>query len=252
MANRKCVACGNQLTGDVASLEHVLSQWLATEIEIPGARLKHYLHDSIEESDELLRSHGLNKFAVRSVCDKCNSGWMCRLENRAKPFIHGLMNAQMNIRDLEPEAKLIVARWAVKTAFMLLSVQQACYELPWGIFQRLAKDEASGPEGCFVLAAQISTLPDGFTYVCHPNILAENESPVQFRVGFSIQRLHLVVIIPVRDGQHVLRFDSRVHLSLWPPTVAWIQRNEVYPPGFDSVAQLQEFLTGLVEAGISG
>lgn len=252
ITNRRCVGCRAELTGGVATREHALARWLAAEIELAGARLKHYLHDEEKTEDELLRSHGLNNFAVKNVCADCNGGWMSRLENHARPFILGLINQQTALRDLLPDARLVVSRWAVKTAFMILSIQQTKHELPWRKFENLGTDEERGPDGCFVLAAQLAMLPDGFSYTCHPNILSETQPPVQFRVGFAVNRLHLVVIIPVLEGQRVLRFDPNIHVPLWPSALVRLASPQSgYPAGFDSVARMQDFLTGLVEAGIA-
>jgi hypothetical protein len=129
------------LTGGVATRKHALAQWLAAEIELPGANLRHYLHDEEKIEDELLRCHGLNNFAVKNVCANCNGGWMSRLEDHARPFILGLLNQQTALRDLLPESRLVVSRWAVKTAFMILSIQQTKHELPWRKFRNLGIDE---------------------------------------------------------------------------------------------------------------
>lgn len=252
MANRQCVGCDVELTGGLATREHALAQWLAAEIELPGVNLKLYLHDEDRTEDELLRSHGLNNFAIKNVCAECNGGWMSRLENRAKPFLLELINERAALRDLPPDARLVVSRWAVKTAFMILSIQRTKYELPWHRFKNLGAREESGPEGCFVLAAQLAVLPNGFSYTCHPNILSEAETPVQFRVGFAVNRLHFVVIIPALEAQRVLRFDPNIHVPIWPSTsVGFAIPHDSYPAGFDSVGRMQDFLTGLVEAGIA-
>jgi hypothetical protein len=252
MGNRRCVGCGAELTGSVATREHALAQWLAAEVELPGARLKHYLRDEEKTEDELLRCHGLNNFAVKNVCADCNGGWMSRLENHAKPFILGLINQQTALRELLPDARLVVSRWAVKTAFMILSIQHTKHELPWRIFQNLGTDEERGPDECSVLAAQLAKLPDGFLYTCHPNILSETQPPVQFRVGFAVNRLHFAVIIPVLEGQWVLRFDPNIHVPLWPHvSVRLATPLSSYPAGFDSVPRMLDFLTGSVEAGIA-
>ena len=252
MANRSCVGCGVELTGGVITREHALAQWLGAEIELPGASLKQYLHDEDKTEDELLRRHGLNNFAIKNVCVNCNGGWMSRLENLAKPLILGLINQGTALRDLLPHDRLVISRWAVKTAFVILSIQQTRYELPWRMFQSLGTDEERGPDECFVFAGQLSMLPDGFSYTCHPNILSEAQAPVQFRVGFAVNRLHFVVIIPVLEGQRVLRFDPRIHVPLWPSvSVGFPTPHDTYPAGFDSLGRMQDFLTGLVEAGIA-
>jgi len=53
------------------TLEHILPQWLASEIEMPNVQLKHFRHDEDKPENELLRSHGLNTFTTRQVCAGC-------------------------------------------------------------------------------------------------------------------------------------------------------------------------------------
>lgn len=252
MANRRCVGCDIELAGGAATREHVLAQWLADEISLPGVNLKQYLHDEDKAENELLRSHGLNNFVVKNVCADCNGGWMSRLENQAKPLILGLISEQTALRNLLPNDRLIVSRWAVKTALMILSNQRTKYELPWRVFQNLRTDEERGPDGCFVLAAQLLMLPNGFSYTCRPNIFSEAQAPVQFKVGFAVNRLHFVVVVPVLEAQRVLRFDSNIHVPLWPSvSFGFRTPRSSYPAGFESVAHMQDFLTSLVEAGIA-
>lgn len=84
MTKRTCLACGTPLTGEAASEEHVLPKWLAAEIDMSteGVSLKHYLRDDREPADTLLRSHGLNTFSVKKICEPCNNGWMSVSENK--------------------------------------------------------------------------------------------------------------------------------------------------------------------------
>jgi hypothetical protein len=82
MTKRTCLGCGLVLTGDVATLEHILPQWLATEIDssVSGINMSQFLHDDRNPTDTLLRSHGLNSSAAKKVCSQCNNGWMSVLE----------------------------------------------------------------------------------------------------------------------------------------------------------------------------
>jgi hypothetical protein len=248
MAKRSCVGCGEPVTG--ASREHVLPQWLAKEIAIPEATLNHYLRNEDENKDELLRKHGLNNFAVRNVCRVCNNTWMNRLEDQAKPFILELMNDAERFRGFSPDAALALSRWSAKTAFMIASVQQGRVELPWHIFQNMRKSENHGPDGCFAFAGQILAMVEGFTYACLRDYLPPSEkNVVQLRVGFSIKRVHFVVVIPLVEGERIIRTDPRMHTALWPIDLKTVLRQVQAPATFASRARLQDFLTNLIEAG---
>jgi hypothetical protein len=250
MAKANCVGCGAATFP--ASREHVLPQWLAKEVFIPKATLNHYLRDEDENKDELLRKHGLNNFAVKNVCKACNNGWMGLLEDRAKPFILELMNEKTKILNgLPPEGMLAVSRWAAKTAFMIASVQKEHCELPWQLFQSMKSDEDRGPDGCFVFAGQVLAMSKGFTYACIRDHRPHDEKAVvNLRIGFSIKRIHLVVVIPLVEGERVLKTDARIHTALWPIGLRTMPQFAHPPARFTSLARAQYFLTNLIEAGL--
>lgn len=215
MATRICLGCGIELTGEVVTLEHALPQWLAKEIEMPGVMFKHFLHDESKPQDALLRSYKLNRFGSKKVCCVCNNGWMSRLESEAKPLILGLMHQKTTILALTDEARQALSRWAVKTAFMVAVVQTLKFDLPWATFQNLGKHEDEGPHGCFVLGAQQPGLPKGFLYTYPSDGFIEG-SPIQLRVGFSIQHLEFVVVIPIVQAPRMVRVVAALRVPLWP------------------------------------
>ena len=149
------------------TLEHALLQWLAKEIELSGVSLRHFRRDDSKQEDILLRSHPLKTFGSKTICCICNNGWMSRLEVKARrPLILGLMNQKTNLLSLSDDSRLVLSRWAVKTAFMIATVQTMKFDLPWSVFQRLGELEDEGPHRCFVLGSQQPSLPKGFLYTC--------------------------------------------------------------------------------------
>ena len=249
IATRTCLGCGGELTGEVVTLEHSLPQWLAKEIEKPNIKLRHFIHDESKPEDTLLRSYGLNTFGTKKVWCSCNNGWMSRLETQAKPYILDLMNQRASILTLSDEARLTLSRWAVKTAFMISVVQTIQFELPWAVFQRLGNQESDGPDGCFVLASQQPGLPDGFLYTCPSDGFAEGK-PIQLRVGFSINHLHFVVVIPILEGPRMVRVAAAVQVPLWPLNLNVLASYKSCPQGFDSADRFLDYLTNLVEVGV--
>lgn len=174
---------------------------------------------------------------------------MGQLEGRAKPFILALMNQKLGLLELSVDTRITLSRWAAKTAFMIASAQQSRVDLPWPIFQRL-KDEGQGPGNCFVVAVQLSQLPMGFTFTHQPEDLSPAEESVQVRVGFSINHLQFVVVIPIVEAPRVLLLAAGVHVPLWPLDVQAFARYEQFGEKFDSPAGMVNFLTGLVQAGL--
>jgi hypothetical protein len=249
MAELHCVGCDEPLIKP--SREHILPEWLAKEVFIPNVELKLFRRNDDNQEDELLREHGLNNFVVKNVCETCNNGWMSRLETRAKPFILELMNESKTLRGFASDGNLAVSRWAAKTAFMIASAQPAQVDLLWTLFMNMRVKESAGPEGCYVFVGQVFSLNQGFTYACLRDQKAVDENAiVQLRVGFSLKRLHLIVVIPLVDGERVFTIDQRMHRPLWPPNVAMIHRPANPPIQFETLAQAQFFLTNLIEAGL--
>lgn len=250
MATRRCLGCGAELTGEVVTLEHALPQWLAKEIERPGVKLKHFLHDEAKpQQDTLLRSHELNTFGAKQVCRVCNNGWMSRLETRAKPYILGLMRQKTSILTLTDEARLTLSRWAVKTAFVISVTQTLKFDLPWSVFQNLGQCEHDGPNGCLVLASQQPGLPGGFLYTCPSDGFVEGK-PIQLRVGFSVDHLHFVVVIPIVQAPRMVRVGAAVHVPLWPLDLHVLAGYKAVPDKIESANQFLDFLTNLVEVGV--
>ena len=249
MATRTCLGCGVQLTGEVVTLEHALPKWLAKEIEQPGVSLKQFLHDEGKPEDTLLRRYQLNTFGTKKVCRVCNNGWMSRLESEARPHILNLMHQKTSILTLTDDARRILSRWAVKTAFMISVVQMIQFELPWSVFQNLGERESEGPDKCFVLASQQPNMPKGFLYTCPSDGFVEGK-PVQLRIGFSIHHLHFVVVIPIVQGLRMVRVAAALHVPLWPLDLHVLAAYKAAPENIGSPNQFLDFLTNLVEVGM--
>lgn len=244
---RTCLACGDPLAGGVATREHVLAQWLAECVELPDVSFNLYRHHEDGGSDELLRSHGLNNLAIKRVCQRCNNGWMSRLEDRAKPLLLDLMTVRRRLADLFVEERMIVAAWAAKTAFLLTSIQATPLDVPWHLLQELGRHEGTGPEGCYVLAAQLPSLPNGFLCAC-PTDLDTSGATVQVRVGLTINQLHFVVLIPTDVRPRVLRAPE-CYTPLWPLNLAILTRPTLTVPVVGE-RDLINALTNAVEGGI--
>src|ERR1700722_2482795 len=182
MANRTCLGCGVELSGDVVTLEHILPQWLAAEIEIPDVKLQHFRHDEAKSESTLVRAHGLNTYATRQVCSRCNSGWMRRLENQAKPLILSLMKAERSVLVLTDDERKTLSRWAVKTAFLITTSETTKFPIPWEVLYGLGWDEEAGPERCVVFASQQANLPKGFLYTSPSDYFSE-QITIQARLG---------------------------------------------------------------------
>jgi len=247
MANSNCVGCDKPFNEVSRSREHILPEWLALEVEQPDLSLKQYRHDEDRVEDELLRSHDLGSFVIKNVCSACNNGWMSRLEGRAKPILLELMNMRASLLQLSADQRTTLSAWAIKTAFMIASAQQSITNLPWHLFRQLGEEPERVPTECFVLAAQVPSLPKGFMYASPSDTLPET-GPFQVRIGFSINQLHFVVVIPQFPADRIVR-TSGVHIPIWPLDVEILVHYESFPT-LKTANELINFLVGLVTAGI--
>lgn len=247
MASRQCVGCGIPLTNDVITREHILPRWLADEIQLPGVSYKHYRHDEDTVQDELVRIHGLGSLAIKNVCASCNNGWMASLEDRARPTLLGLMNMKTALLQMTPEERATVAAWAIKTAFMIASAQPDISRLPWDLFRGFAKTPERIPNECPVLAGQLDFL-DGFLHSSRTDLSPSNDEVIQARVGFSIRKLHFVVVIPFTAGERMVR-TSGVHLPIWPLKSEILVHYSFFPT-FSSHSDLINYLIERVECGL--
>ena len=247
MAERKCVGCEKLSAEASRTREHILPQWLASEVEMPGVSLKHYRHDESEQRDDLLRDHSLKTFVVKNVCATCNNGWMSRLESQSKPILSGLMNLKSTLLQLSDGDRATIAAWAIKTAFMIASAQETKIDLPWHLFRHLAGPPTDYPNECAVVAAQLP-IPTGFLYACPTDTPTPGGPPCQVRVGLTVRHLHFVVVIPLIEGDRMIR-ASGFHIPLWPLESEILVRYEYFPTITDPTKFIS-FLTGLVEAGI--
>ena len=75
-----------------------------------------------------------------------------------------------------------------------------------------------------------------------------NRGPDSGRVGFSINKLHFIVVIPFVEAERVVR-TSGVQLPLWPLEMEILVAHRHFPT-FTSPNDLINFLTNLVEAGV--
>ncbi len=107
----KCVFCG----GTPLSKEHVYPKWL---------------RNTFGESDRVLTflqvADGPVKpgkptvpfdWTVKSVCRKCNSGWMSQLESVIEPILGPILRGQD--RHLDDEDRNVLAVWVFKTFLMI-------------------------------------------------------------------------------------------------------------------------------------
>jgi hypothetical protein len=108
--SEKCIYCDKK----AGSEEHVFPQWLRKRFTGSGT-----LEHKVNISDPVRfkrRIHDV-RITVRSVCKKCNTGWMSDLQKLAKPIIEGLLDETTTSLSLQDCRTLTC--WCVMTVMCL-------------------------------------------------------------------------------------------------------------------------------------
>ncbi len=94
---------------------------------------------------------------TRAVCARCNSGWMSRLEDEAKPSLIPSILGQGPLR-VPNAAGQVIANWAVKTSIMFHAIMP---DTPVSVGYRLASDDrATWQEALRDVACALSWVGD--------------------------------------------------------------------------------------------
>lgn len=113
--SRRCVFCG----GEKLSREHVWPEW-SLKLFPPEPDAFSRMQFNFASGDEPIvrvRPAETMEQVVRSVCERCNSGWMSRLENDSKPYVVRMIRGES--LSLDEHGQTLVSAWATKTALML-------------------------------------------------------------------------------------------------------------------------------------
>ena len=245
---RRCRGCGTEMRG-LRSREHILPQWLHPYIEMPGVSLEHRAVN--EEGVRLLRSHDLKSFALNSICNRCNNGWMSRLEMEVKPILLPLIIGKRSAQSLSADERTVLARWAFKTAFMILSVQKT-ESVPWNLFEDWAVAGAGAPDPAVIFALGDIQSTQGFGYLTESDDLEDAPvHPVNLRLSLCIRSLLLVVLLPLDDRGRVPGKGHVLYELLWPLNLETIYRpTEVGPEINRTYGEFIKYLSGFAHAGI--
>ena len=139
MGNRTCIFCG-ELAG---SGEHLLPAWLQGVLP-SDEPLLHYrqIGRDASERQEWIKRPFREKAGV--VCNDCNTGWMSRLENQAKPILSpAVARASLPLRVTLTEQR-IAAAWALKTVLVFQASQTGSVDPAF--HARYLRDRQEPPE----------------------------------------------------------------------------------------------------------
>jgi hypothetical protein len=178
------------------------------------------------ETNTKVRRHPWARLEVRDACTKCNNGWMSQLEDDVKTLLLNLAGSSVQISQLSEKQEKSLARWAVKTAFMLHRLAYKPIVIPPTAYESFYLRTNEFPHGTFVFAFQDDNTLDNpincfqsQDWTIHANYGAviglteklKRTTKISIRIG----RLHLLVAY-LRDGSLEPVGWFRVHHPLRP------------------------------------
>jgi hypothetical protein len=205
--------------------EHVVPQWLLDHLEISAQdQLFQGLAGTADNEVTLNRVHASRRFVEGRVCSVCNNTWMSRLETSAKQILIDLIENRRTVSDLTLKENAIVAKWTVKSAYVLANVSIAGKPVASEHLWSLSGDNGTIPARVEVLACQtpwdqnISFIQIGYW----PQIIREggarrdSSSPEDaYKIAIQYRHLNLLVAYwPHEPSQFAIA--AGFHVPVWP------------------------------------
>ena len=144
---KKCLFCGSSKE---ISREHIFPEWLLGELGLNEEEVT-MNHVTILGMTKSRRSHIFKSLVNAMICEKCNTGWMSKLETSVKDLIIRLMNLDSVNEDLFKSLNdnyKILAKWSFKTAIVLNYPTNYRKIVPENHFQSLYHSKI--PEGVYI------------------------------------------------------------------------------------------------------
>lgn len=224
IVRRYCLFCRVPLTGNNTSKEHVMPRWLLRELGIADRIISPAGWH--RDRAPVRRTHPWSRLVISDVCKTCNSGWLSDLENRVKRIIPSLANAERTLAALIDDENILLARWTVKTAFLLQRTAGIPAIIPIDAFYAFAQQPSLLPLGTFAFAFQddgehpapINGLQtqDWTVYAPYDEAITVNGLiRSSCKLSIRIRRLHLLIAYFGSTGLEPVCW-RRVHHPLFP------------------------------------
>lgn len=243
---KTCIFCKSDLAKVGRAREHIVPQWLQREWG--------FADDIVEPThfDEKLnavsvRRHTFDSFLAGHVCAPCNNGWMSTLERNSKSLILDLASGQRPILELNDTAALLLARWAVKTAFVLHTAANWRRVVPEEHIFKLDSNSYRLPERVFVVghtykASTAFAWSQSTTWEIFARGYDPSEEDLQtakttgYKIGLRLGGLFVMVFYnPLAIARPCLWKCRHVPLyPRWSHPVAWQMQDLAWPKRADA------------------
>jgi len=225
----ECVFCRAGLTGTAAE-EHIFPQWLLDYLGIPKTEQMFQgvgNEATLDTDDERGRVHGTWRFVEGRVCRTCNTGWLSDLENDVRPGLEVLIKNAGRLIALTRAQRLLLARWAAKTAFLIANVSPFKRPVPPGHLWAM-NNGGSVPDGVTVFGGQSGTstktayLQSTMWKQYHRRGVGVRVGAVTnaYKIGFQIMDLMLLAAFVPQSGVEFIT-AAGVHIPLNPQEQLW-------------------------------
>lgn len=223
-----CVFC--EYDGPLTA-EHVFPAWTRPFIEDPGGGLGKHSRTTIRAGEPEDQRHeypsGAATLTVRSVCARCNNGWMSQLEREAQPFLTTMLRDHG--RTYYEHGMTVLATWFVKTA--LVSGSRFSPPLPRALYEQIRVDRRPSENTRVWLAATPywqHHLGDYRQIRVHPDDTPPPPEPNAYSAVISLGPVAGFIVSWVDrapDQTGIERFASAL-VPVWPTTAG----SAVWPP----------------------
>jgi hypothetical protein len=220
VTGRKCIFCGELLTGN-REKEHVIPQWLLDHLGIRDTELFLAVAKSEDDSITESRRHVADEFVEGRVCGGCNSGWMSRLENESKSLLISLIDGHSSLLRIKIEERILVARWAAKTAYALSHATPLRKATDASHLRFVMNNLAKLPTGVGVFAQQTNPTRNFGNFQRNrwpvfSNVPGGGPPPEgSYKIALEFRHLLLLVAYWAKPTADFL-LVAGVHIPLWP------------------------------------
>ncbi len=228
----QCLFCGGQ-EGRPLTNEHVNPQWLIKHLDLPAddQMLQGVVSKKSGELAERPRIHSSHSFVQGRVCAACNNGWLSKLEANTGHLLVSLIDDVRTVESLSDEEKVLVARWAVKTAYLHSWTGPLKAPVQIEHLTNIYGDNGMPAVGVGIFAMQDEFVqPSAYIQTGHWPQLCTREMPngvetpaAAYKIGLQYRNLYLVVAF-WPEPTSVLTRAAGMHVRLFPldaPDFEW-------------------------------
>jgi hypothetical protein len=221
MSSRVCLFCRGRLGANRAK-EHVVPRWLLEHLGIRKEDLFQAVAKSVDSSITETRVTVGSQFVEGRICEECNSGWMSDLEGQAKDLITPLLDGTRAVFSLSVEERFLLARWAVKTAYVLSYATPLRDPVPQAHLQQIHGDKAKVPEMVAIFMCQREKTREFAYYQRNKWEVGEAvptpEPDERYKIGLEFRRLFLLVAYwPESTSRYLL--GAGLHIPVYPQVI---------------------------------